>query len=208
MLGSVARTSAGARQVTEAGVWAGFAFRQRLDGTFNIAGGAQGDHHILIDSLLDGFAFRPLYQSHKNLLKLHFGFPFFDFLSARLSEKGLAGALRRHRALNPRPNFDALQLALKQLNDDLEGIGEVTIERQWAGYIDCTPDFVPVIDRLDSPCGLVVATGLSGHGFGMGLITGRVAAELATDRDSGHDLQAFRLSRFSDGTVVAPRNVV
>lgn len=208
MLGSVARTTAAERRVTDAGVWAGFAFRQRHDATFNIAGGAQGDHHVLIDSLLDGFAFRQLYKTHKHLLKLRFGYPFFDFLPARLSATGLASALRRHRVLNPKPNFDALNLALKQLNDELEGLGGLAIERSWAGYIDCTPDFVPVIERAHSPAGLVVATGLSGHGFGMGPITGRLAADLAVGRAPGHDLQAFRLGRFNDGVSLEPRNVV
>ena len=208
MLGSVARTTAGARAVTDAGVWAGFAFRQRRDGTFNIAGGAQGDHHLLIDSLLDGLPFRKMYKTHKHLLKLHLGYPFFDFLPARVSAKGLSSALRRHRVLNPKPNLQALNLALDQLNHELDGLGDVAIDRIWAGYIDCTPDFVPVIERLDSPAGLVLATGLSGHGFGMGPITGRLAADLARGRAPGHDIRAFRLSRFSDGTPLEPRNVV
>ena len=208
MLGSVARTSAGDREVTKAGVWAGFAFRQRVDGTFNIAGGAQADHNLMIDSLLDGFSFRHMYKNHKRLLKLHFGFPFFDFLTARLSERGLAKALRRHRMLNPQPNFKALDRAVHQLNSGLVNLGTVEIDRRWAGYIDCTPDFVPVIERLDSPAGLVVATGLSGHGFGMGLITARVAADLAANRSTGYDLQAFRLSRFDDDASLVPRNVI
>ena len=75
MRGSVARTSPADRAVTGAGVWAGFAFRQRPDRSFNIAGGAQGDHDLLIDSLIDGLPFRQLFKTHKHLLKMHLGFP-------------------------------------------------------------------------------------------------------------------------------------
>ena len=108
----------------------------------------------------------------------------------------MARALRRHRALDPSPNNKALGLALNQLNTGLKALGDVRIQRQWAGYIDCTPDFVPVIERLEKPNGLVIASGLSGHGFGMGPVTGRIAADLAMGRACGHDLHAFRLSRF------------
>lgn len=208
MRGSVARTTAAKRAVTETGVWAGFSFRQRVDGTFNVAGGDRADHDLLLDSLLEGPAFRPLLDKHKGMVKVRFGYPFLDFLPARLSTKGLGAALRRHRALDPKPNMDALRTALSRLRDGVADIGDVRIERCWAGYIDCTPDFVPVLDRLDSPNGLVIATGLSGHGFGMGPITGQVAGDLAVGRSLGYDLNAFRLSRFHDGSAIVPRNVV
>ena len=206
--GSVARTTAARRAVTGTGVWAGFAFRQCVDGSFNIAGGDRADHDLLLDSLLEGSGFRPLLAKHKGMVKLRFGYPFFDFLPARVSANGLSAAFRRHRVLDPKPNMTALRSALSQLNHGVGDIGDVQIERSWAGYIDCTPDFVPVIDRLDSPSGLVIAAGLSGHGFGMGPVTGRIAADLAVGRPVGHDLDAFRLSRFHDGSVIVPRNVV
>jgi len=46
----------------------------------------------------------------------------------------------------------------------------------------------------------VVATGMSGHGFGIGPGFGRVIADLVQGQDPGHDLSRFRLSRFFDGT--------
>ena len=69
--------------------------------------------------------------------------------------------------------------------------------------IDTMPDILPVIDRAAIP-GLTIATGLSGHGFGIGPGVGRVVADLVTGNDPGHDLSRFRLSRFSDGTKIAP----
>jgi glycine/D-amino acid oxidase-like deaminating enzyme len=46
----------------------------------------------------------------------------------------------------------------------------------------------------------VIATGLSGHGFGIGPGLGRVVADLVRGRNPGHDLSRFRLSRFRDGS--------
>jgi glycine/D-amino acid oxidase-like deaminating enzyme len=44
--------------------------------------------------------------------------------------------------------------------------------------------------------GLLVATGFSGHGFGIGPAAGRVTAELAAGRTPSADLSAFRIDRF------------
>ena len=52
--------------------------------------------------------------------------------------------------------------------------------------------------------GLTIATGMSGHGFGIGPGMGRVIADLVTGRPTGHELSRFRLARFSDGGPIAP----
>ena len=90
----------------------------------------------------------------------------------------------------------------------LPAASHARIEQSWARYIDMTPDLLPVIERLDHPSGLVIATGLSGHGFGLGPAVGRSVAELALDGRASMDLGAFRLSRFSDGSVLVPHTVV
>ena len=73
------------------------------------------------------------------------------------------------------------------------------IERTWAGHIDYTPDAVPVVERLDQPEGLVIATGFSGHGFALGPGGGLLAAELAAGETPSLGLQPFRLARFAEG---------
>jgi glycine/D-amino acid oxidase-like deaminating enzyme len=70
--------------------------------------------------------------------------------------------------------------------------------------IDMIPDIVPVIDRVAAVPGLVIATGMCGHGFGIGPGVGRVVADLVAGKDIGHDLTRFRLSRFSDGSALVP----
>ena len=72
----------------------------------------------------------------------------------------------------------------------------------WAGMIDTMPDVVPVIDRVAAVPGLTVATGMSGHGFGIGPGVGRIVADLVLGRPPGHDLTRFRLGRFSDGSPI------
>ena len=78
----------------------------------------------------------------------------------------------------------------------------VPVVQQWAGYIDVTPDVVPYISPLGALPGLTVATGFSGHGFGIGPAAGRLAAELAMGESPSADPTPFRISRFSDGSPI------
>jgi glycine/D-amino acid oxidase-like deaminating enzyme len=74
----------------------------------------------------------------------------------------------------------------------------------WAGMIDATPDVVPVMDEVDSWPGLLIATGFSGHGFGIGPGAGKVIADMITGEPARFDLSRFRFSRFSDGSRMRP----
>ncbi|MBL8589237.1 MAG: FAD-binding oxidoreductase [Methylobacteriaceae bacterium] len=77
----------------------------------------------------------------------------------------------------------------------LPALHEARVARVWGGLIDLTPDGLPA---LDAPCpGLVVASGFSGHGFGIGPVSGEIVADLVTGAASPFDLAPFRLARFS-----------
>ena len=67
-----------------------------------------------------------------------------------------------------------------------------------------TPDIVPVISPVDTVPGFFVATGFSGHGFGIGPGAGRLVADLVMGREPVVDPTPFRLSRFLDGTRAEP----
>jgi len=73
--------------------------------------------------------------------------------------------------------------------------------------IESTPDIVPVIDSTAIP-GFFVATGFSGHGFGIGPGAGLAIAGLLTGTDSGLDLRELRLKRFFDGSPIRPQSSI
>lgn len=82
----------------------------------------------------------------------------------------------------------------------LPRLGSLKVDRVWGGLIDRTPDVLPVLD-VARP-GLVVGAGFSGHGFGIGPISGEILANLATTgNDERFDLDPFRLSRFANNDV-------
>jgi glycine/D-amino acid oxidase-like deaminating enzyme len=76
------------------------------------------------------------------------------------------------------------------------------IAQHWAGLIDVTPDAVPVISSVETIPGFFVATGFSGHGFGIGPGAGRLIADLVGGDEPVVDPAPFRLSRFSDGSKI------
>ncbi|NQV58045.1 MAG: FAD-binding oxidoreductase, partial [Alphaproteobacteria bacterium] len=204
--GSVARTTQ-APIVSHTATWTGVAFRQRRDGTFNIAT-RSADHDLTLDSVLNFPAFAGSFARNKRDIKLHLNRLAFDLLGGSFSKAALARELTTYRILDPEPNHKVLKHVLSELHRLLPNTAAVEIERSWAGYIDMTPDMLPTLDALEQPSGLVLATGFSGHGFGMGPIVGRLIAELIQGGKPSLDLHAFRFSRFSDGTKLTPHSVV
>ena len=69
----------------------------------------------------------------------------------------------------------------------------------WAGNVDLMPDGIPVLGPVAALPGLILATGLTGHGFSMGPIVGKLTSETALDGRPSLDLAAFRFERYAEG---------
>ena len=206
---TVARTNAVPR-ITDVGVWApGVAFRQRRDGTMNLGGGGWADHDITLDSLRDARLFMPNYLKNRKLFQFHVGKPLFSDLWGRLP----GSRERRHPfsaawAMDPPPNPAKLQRMLGEFRKMFPTIADLEVTDTWAGYMDATPDALPVLGTVERPRGFVFATGFSGHGFGLGPIAGRLVAELVADGKTSLDIHSFRFSRFAEGAIGEPRSVL
>ena len=108
------------------------------------------------------------------------------------------------RVLNPQPSKDGIERMRRGLRKYLPALAEVPFVEAWAGMIDVTPDVVPVMDEVAAIPGFYVATGFSGHGFGIGPGAGKVMADMVLGKQGKFDLKRFRLSRFYDGTPLVP----
>ena len=207
--GTVARTRPAAA-VTSCAVWGpGVAFRQRRDGSFTIAAGGALDHDVTLDSLRQVRFFLPNYWKNRSMFRFHVGRPLLASLAAALPG---SDARRRplvwDRGLEPQPNPAKVRRSLAELQRVLPALPPLGIARAWAGYIDAAPDLVPVLGEVPGVRGLVLATGFSGHGFAMGPIAGRLVSELVVDGKPSLDISGFRFSRFAEGAIGRPRNVL
>lgn len=184
-----------------------FAFRRRADGGYSIApGGSQHDFFIGPDAVRSVAAFLPVLRQGVRDTTFRpaapWGFPDAWSTPRRWAED-TPSPFEATRILNPAPNLRTLGKVQDAFARAFPGLGRPRLKVAWGGMIDTMPDVVPVVDHAPLP-GLTIATGLSGHGFGIGPGIGRVVADLVCGKALGHDLHRFRFSRFSDGTRIAP----
>ena len=103
--------------------------------------------------------------------------------------------------LDPAPDHALLDQVMRDAAALFPQLGAVRPLERWAGMIDVTPDEIPVLGPVDGLPGLLIATGFSGHGFGIGPAAGWLMAELAMGRTPLVDLHPFRFARFAEGDV-------
>jgi glycine/D-amino acid oxidase-like deaminating enzyme len=104
------------------------------------------------------------------------------------------------RVLDPRVNASVVRLLRKRAASLIPALGSAAMAGSWAGYVDSTPDGVPVIGEVPSVPGFILAAGFSGHGFGIGPGAGHLVADIATGEAPIVEARPYRLSRFDRGT--------
>ncbi|MEM0906553.1 MAG: FAD-binding oxidoreductase, partial [Pseudomonadota bacterium] len=103
-----------------------------------------------------------------------------------------------------RPSAVSLRQTLERVEAILPVLREAEIDAVWGGLLDLTPDALPVIDHIKGLENAVVAAGFSGHGFGIGPITGALAADLCLNRTPQMDISAFTFARFNSASTAEP----
>jgi glycine/D-amino acid oxidase-like deaminating enzyme len=197
-------------RVTDAGVWGpGVSFRQKRDGSFYIAGGAQSDYDITVDSFRYVRQFMPNYLKNRRLFHLRVGSELVSDIARLIpGSEARAHPFADTVGIEPRPNGGTARRSLQGLVKLIPEARDLRIRRTWAGLIDTTPDAIPVLGAADEVGGFIFATGFSGHGYAMGPIVGKLMAELIVDGQPSIDIHAMTYSRFKEGRVGKPKSVV
>lgn len=206
VLSSVAATPPIAGLHSGAAADSEFALRLRADGGYTLAPGGAHTAYVGPDAIRHARPFWQLLRGNWRRTRLGIaprGFPD-AWTTPRRWDADRPGPFEALRVLDPAPDLRALTAVRRAFARAFPSIGLPPIARTWAGMIDTLPDVVPVIDRVAALPGLVVGTGLSGHGFGIGPAVGRALADLAAGQTPAHDLTRFRWNRFSDGSRIAP----
>ncbi len=178
------------------------AFRKRLDGGFTIANSYVSVVPIVPDSFRFFGDFLPNFLTDLKGLKLRLDSRFVrEWQEHRRAPLDQVSPYELCRVLDPAPDIQFARAAMAKLSKRFSFLEGATVAAEWAGMIDVMPDVIPVISTVDAIPGLVVATGFSGHGFGIAPGAGVLAADLATGREPIVDPYDFRFSRFSDQPV-------
>lgn len=174
-----------------------FGVRPRLDGGYNVAMRNNNVAPITTDSFRLFADFFPALVKQRRELRLRFGRDFFeDWSVPRRWKLDQQSPFERVRILEPKPDEAANREGLKHLSSAFPAFAGARITNSWAGVIDVTPDAVPVIDWVEKVPGLFLASGFSGHGFGLGPGAGHLAADLVSGDAPVVDPAPFRLGRF------------
>lgn len=199
---SVARTNLAPDFYAGNGGATGLAFRRRQDGGYTVALGDYSEHYIGPESFREFRRFLPLLRAAMKEVKLRFDGSLGRFTAKTRWHGEEVTPFERTRVLDPVAAPEAVRRISQRLEKRLPKLAEVGLAETWAGMIDVMPDAVPVIDRAPGLENLVIATGFSGHGFGIGPGAGRVVADLVQGKPVGHDITRFRYQRFYDGSPI------
>jgi glycine/D-amino acid oxidase-like deaminating enzyme len=183
----------------------GFGYRKRLDGGYTVSELGSTIVDIVPDSFRLARDFLPLTTMKWRDLRPRLGRRLLEEwqMPRRWALDG-PSPFERVRVLDPEPSRKMLDDAYANLAASFPAFKGVAVAERWAGLIDVTPDAVPVIAPVKALPGFFVATGFSGHGFGIGPGAGKLMADLVSGDPPVVDPTPFRFERFADGTRPLP----
>lgn len=182
----------------------GVGFSQAADGRVTFGSAAWSDYDIGIGMLGNLRLFLPNFARNRKMIKLHLNRVLLEDVARRLPGRAIGdAAFDWPRIDDPPPNRTKIEGAFHTLAGIVPDLAGTRIETSWAGTVDVTPDALPVIGHVDGVAGLLLATGLSSHGFGIGPGVGQAVSELIRDGAAPIDLVPFRIERFASGPVRA-----
>ncbi len=197
VLGSVLRTKPldGPPEIAVGG--SDFAFRKRLDGGYTIAHRGATVAPIVPDSFRLMPDFLPSLWSQRRELRVRLNGRFAtEWRQKRRWRMDEVTPFEETRVLDPEPSGSILQDARKNIVAAFPSFATMEVAQSWAGLIDVTPDAVPVMSMVDAVPGFFIASGFSGHGFGLGPGAGRLMADLVSGAPPAVDPAPFRYDRF------------
>jgi glycine/D-amino acid oxidase-like deaminating enzyme len=177
-------------------------FRQRPDGSLNLA----EEFKVDVDLTLDRFRalrwFLPTLRDNFRATTFHLNsVTARDFVHRLPWRKESQHPWIHDREPCVPVNWNRVHNAVAQLSHLFPAAIGVQAVESWAGNVDLMPDGIPVLGPVPEIPGLVLATGMTGHGFGIGPIVGRLMSEIVLDGKPSLDLHAFRFERFAEGRI-------
>jgi glycine/D-amino acid oxidase-like deaminating enzyme len=205
VLASVMRTEplSGGPEISASGGL--FGIRKRMDGGYTVATLGVRTIDLVPDNFRLFFPYLPAVRLHWKKLRFRVGRRWVEeWRTPRRWGLDETTPFEAVRTLDPDPDayvLDRAQTAVAQAFPLFRG---VAIAERWGGMIDVMPDAIPVISPVDSVPGLFIATGFSGHGFGIGPGAGKLVADMVAGDPTLVDPAPFRLTRFTDGSNPRP----
>ncbi len=185
VLSSVLRTSAVSPFACSTFGAPGASIRPRLDGGYTIGRTGAAGFEIIPAALRHFSAFLPILKERWRIMKMSVGPSFFGPLGYHRWNADESSPFEQVRTMNPTPDSVLLDKVMSSARDLYPQLSQSRPMESWAGLIDVMPDEICTVGELAELPGLVLATGLSGHGFGLGPGIGMMASRLVSGGTGG-----------------------
>ncbi|WP_186386545.1 FAD-binding oxidoreductase [Stappia sp. TSB10P1A] len=193
---SVLRTTAGPEVIAGTIGATRASLRRRADGGYTIARAGAAEFQLVPAAFRHFVDFLPILADRWRIMKVRLSGDFFGPLGRHRWQADEVTPFEEVRVMDPAPDARLLRDVLasaKTLHPRLDG---VEIAETWGGLIDVLPDEIPVVDEPAGWSGLVIATGLSGHGFGIGPGVARLVVQRIEGEAPLVDTKPFAYTRF------------
>ncbi|MHB0776025.1 NAD(P)/FAD-dependent oxidoreductase [Halomonas sp. WWR20] len=181
-------------------------WRRRVNGEY-IVGSFMNVSSITRASFEEFLSFRHALSHSKGILSIRFGRDFFESLRMPKHWSGHdVTPFERNRFLYATPLESELQTRFDALRMAFPSFENSTVQEQWAGVIDATPDSTPVISAIDEMPGLSLISGFSGNGLLGAPASGELMAQIIAGETPTVDPEIYRYNRFFDGTELTFRH--
>ncbi|MGA8548856.1 MAG: FAD-binding oxidoreductase [Stellaceae bacterium] len=205
VLASVMRTEpiAGGPEISASGGL--FGFRKRMDGGYTVATLGVRTIDLVPDNFRLALDYLPAARLHWKKLRFRVGRRWVEeWRMPRRWALDDATPFEAVRTLDPAPDQFVLDRARTAVAAAFPLFRDMAVAESWGGMIDVMPDAIPVISPVEKMPGFFIATGFSGHGFGIGPGAGRLVADMVMGDPTLVDPTPFRLGRFTDGSNPRP----
>ncbi|MDJ0090019.1 NAD(P)/FAD-dependent oxidoreductase [Pantoea allii] len=204
ILGTVFKTTAAPEVVKGCLSTPNLCLRRREDGSYTVAVPGLGQIDLAPQNIRYAAKFYPMYRSKvAKKLKVRLNSSFFSGPEAAGSwHHDSRSPFEKIRVLDPNPDNSIIRNGLAELTRLFPELNGIKVDYAWAGWIDTTPDLVPVIGEVSTLPGMFIASGFSGHGFAIGPGAGLLCAQLLTNNPVYTDIAPYRLSRFEKGNAI------
>ena len=103
-------------------------------------------------------------------------------------------------------NMATVEDVSEKLAARMPGMSQALFRGGWSGLFTTTPDWHPILDRVEGIEGLYCAVGFSGHGFKLSPMVGVVMSEMITQgRAKSIDISMLGLKRFEENDLLRSR---
>ena len=117
----------------------------------------------------------------------------------------IGGPVDPYSTYSQKSTLDMLHELAASTLELLPELRDIKILRQWAGLCDMTPDYAPIMGKVDGLDGFILNSGWGTWGFKAAPASGKTTAELIATGRTPELIENFSLHRFDDNTLVNER---